>query len=134
MTANPDNSFKKEYLIKNLLCVVSSDGVLDHREDALFMHICKLLSVDMDTIKTWKEEVFNGKVSIKVPKEVESRTLFFDIMISACKADGIIQKQEMKILKKVAVKFGVEEDSLVERIKTTSRKKILAAISEHEWS
>ena len=116
---------KKEYLIKNLITLIYADQTLDPGEKNLMRRICRILDVNTTTLNMWIREVRQKKAAIKVPSGLMERWLFFDVMIAACKADGIIQREERIILERTVGRFGISPETLDQRIQEVDITEIM---------
>ena len=101
----------------NLVVASLIDGRIDPAEAWVLRSAARMLDIDDRSAEFWAEMVTRApKLSLKVPEGKEYRELCMDLMIAACKADGVVRPEEMRMLKQVAPNFGVSPGWLVRKM------------------
>ena len=97
--------------LAELVKVAFEDGILTNAEERLLETAAQELHVDRDTLERIKQRISNNK-----DNGVESRLIKTALMTAL--ADGYIDKNEEKILRRLAVESGIDHEAystLVER-------------------
>ena len=114
----------------NLVVACLVDGRIDPAEAWVLRSAARILGIDDRSAEFWTEMVVRTrKLILKIPEPPKARELCFDLMVAACRADGVVRPEELRMLKKVAPQFGVSGRELVEKVRSLTVEEIEARLS-----
>ena len=118
--AGPGTGEMAEVLFKNAVAAILADAVVDEREKTVLERARRLLDIEPGVAKHWIREVGKDPTGIMRSASPQVRDHSLNLMIAACKVDGIIRGRERKLLEKTAADFGIPAGELADRLHTVT--------------
>jgi len=99
---------KKEDFIRSVIALIAADGHISRQEKEFLNNLQEQLGVPQEAVSAILMKAKEGKGFLRIPKDLKEKKQLFEMLVQATLADGEIDAQEIKILKKVAVKAGIK--------------------------
>jgi len=104
MTKNPEN---KNHL-RNLISLMHADGKIVDEEKSFIIQLGKKMGFEQSVIEHWIAE--NKHYQYSIPDSITRRYAELYEMIGLISIDGNIHKSELKLLHKIAGRFGFRKE------------------------
>jgi len=111
-----------ETAFRNIVIAIVIDRKIRPNEEPFLEQARRLLGLSAERAGQLILRVQEEPREIAVPSAADDRAACFDLMVAACKADGMIHPREEDLLRSIAPQFGVDAAGLRQRLSGVKRE------------
>lgn len=95
----------KDYAFNNAMIMISADGIFAEEEQQMARDLAKKWNYNIDRIKPLFDMARGGRLSIRMPEDMNKRKKIYELMLKFAEADDRILPEEKELLDYVKGKY-----------------------------